>query len=583
MRFYVTINIGEKNPKGSDAFLKKFLLFLIIAVTFCSCSKTENPQQEFPAESSSESSSEETKVFPEPDFKDIEVYIESVLQNDIKSTLKNPEVLESNGINFSAENISVAENRRFSCNLVLEKDGKEKVFPAKGVWFFAKDNFKKQNYSGFESFIKVSFGGASFAGKNRTAICLFEKAVVFDSENFSDFMELEFAENFWPVGAFCDESGVYVPAYNLSGYSKMFLFDKNAKLWQEQNLAKVDMNAWLGFPLPDFHIRHGIIGDGEWKYFVSKNVAYNVFGGTFYRANPGKILSYGDYDIIFYEYYSTDNSEKDEVYFGKCAALFHKEKGFVTSLQLSDKDFDINSKKISLFYDGKLFFRSNDGYSNKINLNFGEIVYNDRELYSKFVLEEQIAAFGDKAYSLWKAENYSAGDGESYMVVLKNEQDGKTFELSENGGSVSGNHSEGFLKNGDAYIMNSQSLKIYSAGTNEISFYSDNAFGKISDKIRRSLLAFRRDPDDFSFIVLYYERTDANGEDPVYMLAFLNPEGEFEEIYKSDIKVPLYYGAQNVLIHYSEDKLVFTALEGKGSDEFSFAFDMETKTFLRSE
>lgn len=566
--------------------LKKFILFLITAIFLCSCSETETTPEdvlpEIPLESSI-TSSEEEKVFPLPDFEDIKICVESVLENEIESALKNPEVLEHSGINFRAENISVSENQRFSCDFVLEKDGTEKIFPVKGIWLFAKDNFEKQNYTGFESFINVSLGGASFAGENRIAICFFEKAVVFDPDDFSGFIEIELPEDFWPVGISCDESGYYAPAYNLSGYSKTFIFDKNGKLWSEQNLAKVDMGAWLGFALPEFNIKYELLGKGEGKYLVSGNIAYGIFSGNFYRVNFGKTLTYNDYDIIFLEYYYTDTWGNENVYCGKCATLFHKEKGFAEIIYLSNNDFDIESDELSLFYDGKLFFRTDDGYGNKENLNFGKLIYNDSQLYSKFVLEEKIAAFGDKKYSLWKTENYSAGDGESYLVVLKDEQSGKTFELCENGGSVSGNHSEGFLENGDAFVMNESFLKIYSAGTDEVLFYSDEIFGKISETKFRGLLAFLRNPEDFSFAVLYYEHSAVNYEDSVYTVAFLSPEGKILETYESGIKVPSYYGIQNTVMFRSEDNLIFTALEGKGNDEFSFVFDMETKTFSRME
>lgn len=530
--------------------------------------------------------SEEEKIYPLPEFEDIKACVESVLKNEIRTTLKNPEVLEHSGITFKAENISVSENQRFSCDFVLEKNGTKKTFSANGIWLFAKENFEKQNYTGFEDFIKISFGGASFAGENRTAICFFEKAVVFDPEDLSGFAELEFSENFWPVGVFFDESGFYAPAYNLSGYSKTFIFDKSGKLWSEQNLAKVDMGSWLGFALPEFNIKYELLGKGEGKYLVSGNIAYGIFSGNFYRVNFGKTLTYNDYDIIFLEYYYTDTWGNENVYCGKCASLFHKEKGFAEIIYLSNNDFDIESDELSLFYDGKLFFRTDDGYGNKENLNFGKLIYNDSQLYSKFVLEEKIAAFGDKKYSLWKAENYSAGDGESYLVVLKDEQSGKTFELCENGGSVSGNHSEGFLKNGDVYIINNRSIKIYFSGTNELCYDSEKTFGKIYDTAVSGILTFRRDPEDFSFIVLRYEKTAASGEDLVYTLAFLSPEGEFLEEYESDIKVPVStygIGIQNVVMYYSEEKLIFTALEAKGYDEFSFVFDMETKTFSRTE
>ncbi len=563
---------------------KLFLITLCLLFVLCSCAKTENPSEKIPEISSEESVSAEKEPLYEPDFSDIKTHVEFVLKDELKSTLNNTNRLEAEGISLQAEKISVFQNQRFSCDLILKKGEDEKRIRALGIWLYAEEDYKRQNFSAYESFIKVKLGGVCSSGENSLSLCLLEKAVVFDPEKFSDFVEIEFSENFWPVGVFKDESGYYVPAYSLYGYSKMFIFDKNENPWSENNLAKVDTAYWLSCPLPFFHGENYVVGSGENKYFVSGNTAFHIMNGNFYKGTEGRTLSYKDYDITFYKCYETHNYENESIYQGKYAMLSHKEKGFAAAIPIYNEDFDIESPDLSLFYDGKLFFRSNDGYSNKINLNFGNTIYNNQKLYNKFVLEEKISDSPDGKYSLWKAEINSGGDGKNYNVVLKNNISGKTFELSENGGSVSGNCSEGFLKNGDIYIMNTRSIKIYSAGTNEICYDSEKTFGEIYDTSWSGILTFRRNPEDFSFIVLRYEHTAVSGEDCVYTLAFLSPEGEFVEEYESDIKVPVStygIGIQNVVMYYSEDQLIFTALEAKGYDEFSFSFDMKTKTFSK--
>ena len=564
--------------------MKKLIILLLLLFAFCSCEKTEAPLESVPETSSSETASKENPPLFEPEFSDIESYVNSVLETNLKSALDNTNLLEAEGISFRAEKIMVFQNNRFSCDLVLEKGGKEERIRVIGIWLFAEENYKRQSFSAYESFIKVKLGGVCVSGENSISVCSLEKAVVFDPESFSDFCGIELSENFWPVGVFGDESGFYVPAYSLYGFSKMFVFDKNNNPWAEYELSQVNMGYWLDFPLPVFHKENFITGEGEIRYFISGNIAYNITGGNFYKGTEKRTVSYEDYDITFYKCYETYGAENKTVYLGKYAMLSHKEKGFAAAIPIYDENFDYESPDLSLFYDGKLFFRANDGYSNKINLNFGKIIYNDRELYNRFVLEEKIADSPDKKYSLWRAENNSAGDGKKYVLILKENESGKTVELSENSGSISKNASEGFLKNGDVYIMNNRFIKIYSAGTNEISFDSEKTFGKIYDTDWTGILTFRRDPKDFSFIVLRYEHTAVSGEDSVYTLTFLSPEGKILEEYESDIKVPVNsygIGIQNVVMYYSEDKLIFTALEDKGYNEFSFSFDMETKTFSK--
>ena len=389
---------------------KLFLIMFCFVLVFCSCGKAENLPEEVPETSVSESAEKETAPLYEPDFSDIESHVKSVLETNPKSALSNTDLLEAEGIYFRTEKISVLKNQRFSCDLVLQKGEKEERIRVLGIWLFAEDNYKRQSFSSYESFIKVKLGGICTSGENSLSLCSLEKAVTFNPKEFSNFRGIEFPENFWPVGVFVDESGFYIPAYSLYKHSKMFIFDKNGNPWSEHNLAKVTMGYWLDYPLPFFHTENSVVRIGEQKYFVSGNTAYNVTNGNYYKGSEEKTLSYNDYDITFYKCYETD-FQNESIYQGKYAMLSHKEKGFAAAIPIYNDNFDIESPDLSLFYDGKLFFRSNDGYSNKINLNFGQMIYNDQELYNKFVLEEKIADSPDKKFTLWRAENNSAGDG----------------------------------------------------------------------------------------------------------------------------------------------------------------------------
>ena len=101
------------------------------------------------------------------------------METNLKSALDNTNLLEAEGISFRAEKIMVFQNNRFSCDLVLEKGGKEERIRVIGIWLFAEENYKRQSFSDYESFIKVKLGGVCISGENSLSVCSLEKAVVF--------------------------------------------------------------------------------------------------------------------------------------------------------------------------------------------------------------------------------------------------------------------------------------------------------------------------------------------------------------------------------------------------------------------
>ena len=117
--------------------MKKFIILLLLLLAFCSCEKTEAPLEPVPETPSSETSSKENLPLFEPEFSDIESYVNSVLETNLKSALDNTNLLEAEGISFRAEKIMVFQNNRFSCDLVLEKGGKEERIRVIGIWLFA--------------------------------------------------------------------------------------------------------------------------------------------------------------------------------------------------------------------------------------------------------------------------------------------------------------------------------------------------------------------------------------------------------------------------------------------------------------
>ena len=143
----------------------------------------------------------------------------------------------------------------------------------------------------------------------------------------------------------------------------------------------------------------------------------------------------------------------------------------------------------------------------------------------------------------------------------------------------------------------SASLLIFDPETGKVKFDLTENFPlgyKADEKQGRGLLTFRRDPEDFSYIVVYYEYEDEikwydyegnpAGHDGIgdcnYKIAFLDSKGNLFESYDTGCGIRSDpFGICMVDMRYSEEKLTIIATGGKGGTCFEGVFDMETKEF----
>ena len=161
-----------------------------------------------------------------------------------------------------------------------------------------------------------------------------------------------------------------------------------------------------------------------------------------------------------------------------------------------------------------------------------------------------------------------------------------------------GNCGVGFLKNNDYYIFSEHSLKISDPLTFETKFDINKNFPLGYDSetdSERGILTFRRNPEDFSYIVVYYEYENGNtyGNKKIndtlsyeclldcnYKIGFLDSEGNLIESYDSGIPIVTgSFGLEEVNMFYSEEKLTLFVSDRRGNSIFSIIFDMETKEF----
>ena len=150
----------------------------------------------------------------------------------------------------------------------------------------------------------------------------------------------------------------------------------------------------------------------------------------------------------------------------------------------------------------------------------------------------------------------------------------------------------GFFKNGEIYSFGSN-LLVYSPETYEVTFNLEENF-PIHDPVDKSFLriifTFRRDPEDKTFVILYYEGdmadmyADADGrEDPVsfYKIGYLDAEGSFIKSFESEIPLQynMYRWPQEAVFHYSGGIYTVSTMGSKGTYGINFSFDTKTETF----
>ena len=187
------------------------------------------------------------------------------------------------------------------------------------------------------------------------------------------------------------------------------------------------------------------------------------------------------------------------------------------------------------------------------------------------------------------------GDGLDSIVVLYDDVD-KTYTYVSNGGGMYGGGFEaGFFRNDDIYCTSLGELKIYNPETKQLKLDVGKKFPLgffEEEQMHRELLTFRRDPNDFSFIVVYFEVengyetkevTDSLGtreELPAtYKIGYLDKDGNLLESYDTGVGVWLgrYNMVREVSMRYSADILTLTV----GDDTVGFVgtFDRTTHEF----
>ncbi len=501
-------------------------------------------------------------------------------------------------ISVTEANIAIENENIFSFDLFLSNGGAEIKIPMKGFYHLAKRDSEVPNDAA------VSTCGFCALGEDKIGIYGYNFVGIID-EITLELTELspapgEISGNVWYNGIMLTESGyaVLVTPMEKENYiadskneTKLLFLDGDGKITESHVLKDPIVNLNRYFTSPEFTREMYIINSDDGRILECGNNTENIDNGISYYCDRIIEISSGEKEAVIYRYYDNE----DYTFIRNVAVLYDKKaaKSFVDmgTDYIDTAVFEPKDGIEELRDDNTLLFTCvNNGLVIEIDFNSGK--YDIRYEVEEKHLRELIDESSDGKYSLWEFAASSGGDAISYLIAFRNNKTGEINYVGPGGGMYGGGTEAGFLKNGDFYFTDYSELKVYSPEPFEIIFDAEENFPfgdkKAENGKSRYLLTFRRDPENFGFIVVYFERDDMeyrNDETKTgtYMIGFLDAEGNLIESYDTGCGVWISpFGIQEVSMRYSKEALTLVIHGIKGNDGFTGIFDMETKEFAVS-
>ena len=215
---------------------------------------------------------------------------------------------------------------------------------------------------------------------------------------------------------------------------------------------------------------------------------------------------------------------------------------------------------------------------------------------------EPFAKSADDRYALYEGAVFGGGDYICCSILLKDLQSGHYTYVGESGGMYGGGEESGFFSNGDVYLFGRTEFIIYEKGmpTHTPKFVLGDRFplGTVEEgNIRtRLLFAVRRDPQAFTYIVMYADcpvdtfsaqtesflwQLEANGKAVTYKIGLLNENGVLQQSFDTGVPVtstPFGYNTVDMYLQ-GADQLYFAVKGGKQGDVYGEGvFDLTTFT-----
>ena len=579
--------------------MKKIIwLVLIFAVMITACSnQSAGIGSVQPSESTAEPSSEKITV---ENGEKIFAYLCSEECIDWNTGISK---LSDIGINHEVKNVSFVDDWYWNAELVLRKGENELVIPIEGLYDYAEEyDVVRAPYGAFEIYDDYIV----YAGKGKT--------IFFDKENlaawdFNPELDKNEFDDIWVNAAIFDEpSGDYIlltTALNKKDTEErstfVNIYDKEGKL-----LSKKETQLSKASPAGDNDYMFPSCDDDPCEVFKSENDSFIKTNATLINIMTGETFSFfdvvdftdGNYSVKLYRY-KRENSEER----GYAAFLYkngeQKDSFFFEEYNLSTYHEEIDKPTVKISADGKKAVYYSDYFAMTLEIDFENKTHSLKYEPEDRHISGIGATSADGKYSICLFGENGGGDAWYSHIAVKINETGKYHYMGETGGMYGGNGGYGFLKNDDAYNYSSYMLQIFDSETGELKFDITKNFplGYSSDGNQgRGIFTFRRNPDDFSYIIVYFEFDGGcswkevfdddkmyvcDGASYNYKIGFLDSEGRLLESYDTGFPVLASpFGFYSVQMRYSEEKLLlFFDNSGKGEGHFEGEFDMKTKEF----
>lgn len=579
--------------------MKKIIcLVLIFAVMITACSnQSAGIGSVHPSESTAEPSSEEITV---ENGEKIFAYLCSEECIDWNTGISK---LSDIGINHEVKNVSFVDDWYWNAELVLRKGENELVIPIEGLYDYTEEyDVVRAPYGAFEIYGDYIV----YAGKGKT--------IFFDKENlavweFNPELDKNEFDDIWVNAAIFDEpSDDYIlltTALNKKDTEErstfVNIYDKEGKL-----LSKKETQLSKASPAGDNDYMFPYCDDDPCEVFKSENDFFIKTNATLINIMTGETLEFyeagdfadGDYSIKLYSYKRKKNGEQGYAAF-LCKNGEQKDSLFFEEYNFSRYNSEFDKPTVKISPDGKKAVYYSDYFAMTLEIDFENKTHSIKYEPEDRHISGVGATSADGKYSICLFGENGGGDAWYNHIAVKNNKTGKYHYMGETGGMYGGNGGYGFLKNDDAYNYSSYMLQIFDSETGELKFDITKNFplGFSSDGNQgRGIFTFRRNPDDFSYIIVYFEFDGGSSWNEVfdddkmyvcdgasynYKIGFLDSEGRLLESYDTGFPVLASpFGFYSVQMRYSEEKLLlFFDNSGKGEGHFEGEFDMKTKEF----
>ena len=576
--------------------MKKLLLILLVVLMISSCGVQEEPALE---ESSSlpevsESSEPEKEEWHPLVYERVD---KSIFEYEFRYN-DWAEELFKRGYSVSIENREFTTTEKWEAELLIKNSERELSIPFSGIYDFNGN---------------IYYGRVLFPDEKTAVFCGNGKAVFFDTDTLEvlDFEpELpDFGkENIWINGAGINgKTGeIILFATPMDSFrteeakTEMLVFDKEGKFLRKEETEL-----------------RGTVKSGEKKnpWFFTKSRYFEYQGKEFLHLGyeitelgtgkrwdgENEIISgeNGSYRLEIENIYPK-NGEGESRYL----AFLYKNGEIINSMMFREPDFcDPNYAREQgnpvLTVKGNVATYRFSYFAMELTLDFKNQTHKLEYKPTEVNMSEDTDPIrsSDGKYTIYHFGYNGAGDVVGSHVGVRNNETMKHTYFGEIGGMYGGYNGLGFLKNNDIYHYTDTSLKIYDPKTLEVKFDINKNFSLGYDKesgLGRGISTFRRNPEDFSYIVVYYDYDKFISWDSVhrenvgfdkgnvnYKIGFLDPEGNLLESYESPVPIASSpFGFENVDMRYSPEKLtVFVTSSRGGIPIYEFEFDLETKEF----